>query len=119
MSNKITVNGITTVVSGRDIVVRNGKITVGGVLVAEGLSGEVNVKFDGDLASLDATHVDVSGNVMGDVDCTSLTVRGNIGGSVDGTNITANDIAGDVDGTNITANVIKGNVDGVSIKTRK
>lgn len=100
--NKITVHGTTTHVSGRNITVYNDKVYVDGKLVAEGLSGEVKIKFEGDLASLDAANVEVSGSVKGPVDGTNITVHGDITGNVDGTNIKANVINGKVDGTNIT-----------------
>jgi len=102
--NTIIVNGTRTQVTGRNIVISNGRITVDGVLVADELHGDVNVKFEGDLASLNATQVEVSGSVNGNVDCTRLIVHGNI--------------IGDVDGTNITANIIHGDVDAVSVKMR-
>lgn len=78
----ISINGKTTSVSGRNIRVSSGKIFVDDQLIEEGLSGEVTVKFEGDLASLDCTVATVNGDVKGDVDANTLTC-GDIGGSVD------------------------------------
>ena len=103
--NTITINGKTTQVKGNNISVKNGNIYVDGSLVAEGLSGDVNVKFEGDLANLDATSVEVNGNVTGNVDCTSFNCTGNVGGIIDGTTI---NIGGSV----------KGRVDAVTVNVQ-
>ena len=89
--NKITINGVTTYVSGNNIVVSNNKIMVDGKVVAEDLSGEVTVKFEGDLASLNANTATINGNVAGNVDCNTLNVTGYIGGDIRG-NVDANTV---------------------------
>lgn len=94
--NKITIDGVTTYVSGNNIRVHNGTIYVDGVLVKEGLKGEVTVKFEGDLANLDCESAVIHGNVGGNVDSTSLKVNGDIKGNVDATSVKCNNIGGSV-----------------------
>lgn len=100
--NKITINGETTYVSGNRIQVRNNSIIVDGVLIKGDLVGEVTVKFEGDLASLDATHATVHGNVLGDVDTTHITVNGYVGGNIDSTHVKCGEVKGNIDATHIT-----------------
>ena len=104
-TNKITVNGETITVKGDNISVVNGKVIVDGVVIKEGLTGDVHVKFEGNLAKLDATNVTVNGSVIGDVNCTSLKVSGSINGDVDATNVSASEILGKVDATNVTGKI--------------
>lgn len=117
--NTITINGTTTHVKGRNISVKNNKIYVDGDLVAEGLSGDVNVKFEGDLANLDATSVEVNGNVTGNVDCTSFNSTGNVGGKVNCTSANiGGDVGGSVDGTTINiGGSVHGDVDAATVIT--
>lgn len=105
--NTITINGKSTQVSGKNIVVTNNKIYVDNVLIEENLSNTVKIEFTGDLASLNCTSAIINGNVKGDIDCTSLSVKGDITGNVDGTNVSANNITGTVDATSIKCNQIK------------
>jgi hypothetical protein len=99
--NKITINGVTTEVTGSNIVVRNGVVLINEEVIVRNLSGDVHIKFEGDLASLDATNVSVNGNIMGNVDGVNVTVNGNITGNVDGTLISAKEINGKVDALNV------------------
>lgn len=104
--NKITINGLTKLVSGNDIVVEdtaNSKVIVkvDGVVVYQSDSRELKVSFEGDLATLRATHANVSGNVMGDVDGTHIKIGGNVMGNVDGTHVTANEINGKIDAVHV------------------
>lgn len=103
--NKITINGKTFEVYGNNIKIINDKVIVDGVVVTEGLSGEVTVKFEGDLAKLDATSVTVHGNVIGDINCTSLQVTGSVNGDVDATNVKASEIIGNVDAVNVSGKI--------------
>lgn len=103
--NKITINGKTYEVYGNNIKIMNDKVIVDGVVISEGLTGEVTIKFEGDLAKLDATNVVVNGNVVGDVDCTSLQVTGSINGDVDATNVKASEIIGKVDAVNVSGKI--------------
>ena len=104
-TNKITINGETITVKGNNISVINGKVIVDGVTIKEGLSGEVKIKFEGNLANLDATNVTVNGSVIGDVNCTRLQVDGSINGDVDATNVNASEIIGNVTATNVVGKI--------------
>lgn len=103
-SNKIVINGKSHSVGGKNISIINDKIYVDGILVESGLSGIVEVKFEGDVANLD---------------CTTATINGNVLGDVDGTTIRCGDVSGNVDGTTITCGKIGGNVDGTTIMMKK
>jgi len=101
--NKITINGTTYAVNGKNIKVTNGAVMVDGIMVTSGLSGNVGIKFSGDLARLEAASAEVHGNINGDVDCTNL-ICNNIQGDVDATNVTVRgSIHGSVDATHITS----------------
>jgi len=82
MKNRIVINGVAIEVEGSNVSVRGDTVYVEARRVASGLSGEVHIFWDGDLAMLDAD---------GSVTCNS--VRGNVtaGGSV-----RCGDIAGHV-----------------------
>jgi hypothetical protein len=102
MKNRITINGVTIETDGSSIhVTSNGNVSVGGVVVMGGLSGTINVQFEGDLASLTCQgSATVNGSVQRDVDAGgSITVGGNVGGDVDaGGSITvAGNVSGDAD----------------------
>jgi len=113
--NKITINGKSYEVSGKNISVKNDSIYVDGQLIESGLSGNVKVEFTGDLANLDCTTATINGNITGDVDCNTITC-GDVGGDVDGTTIKCGNVGGDVDGTNITCGNIMGKADGTNFK---
>ena len=105
--NRITINGITKSVSGKNISVKeslNSKVTVrvDEQIVYESDSCELKISFEGDLANLNATHVTINGNVMGDVDGTHIKVSGDIIGNVDSTHVTAHEIKGNVDAVHVT-----------------
>ena len=104
--NKITINGLTTSVTGRNIQVKDIKnskvsISVDGVLITETDSREVIIKFEGNLASLNATNANVYGNVDGKVDATNVKIGGTVWGDVNATNVTVGHIIGNVDATNV------------------
>lgn len=100
--NKIVINGQSFETTGKNISVINGSIMVDGKLIVEGLTGEVSIKFEGELANLKASNVVLNGNVTGNVDCTSLEINGNVGGNADCTSLDIEgDIKGDVDATSI------------------
>ena len=50
--NRITINGKIIEVEGHNISIIGDSITVDGITIEKGLSGIVNVKFEGDLANL-------------------------------------------------------------------
>ncbi len=97
--NKITINGKTYNVPGGNISVQNNIVYVDGKKIEEGLSGIVEVKFTGDLASLRTDgSATVKGEVKGDVDAGGSVDCGNVGGSVDaGGSVSCRDVKGDID----------------------
>lgn len=107
LMNKITINGITKTVSGKNIsvdkVYGNNKtiVKVDGVIVFESESRELKISFEGDLANLNATHVSVSGSVHGNVDGTHINIAGDVMGNVDGTHVRAKEIKGNVDAVHV------------------
>ena len=88
--NRVTINGKTYEAEGENIVVKDGKVFVGGKDVfGEEHGGTLTIKFDGPLASLsvDCGNVscdDVGGNVEAGGSVTADEIKGNVnaGGSV-------------------------------------
>ena len=69
--NRIIVNEESIDVQGNNIVItKDGKVIIGDNVVKTGLTGELKVRFEGDVANIGYTNLIVEGNVMGDVDCT-------------------------------------------------
>ena len=96
--NRIIVNGITIDVEGNNISIQNGTVKVNGVKVKDGLSGKVDVKFEGDLASLQADGNVECGNVQGDVDAGGSVHCGNVEGNIDaGGSVQGSGVGGDID----------------------
>lgn len=103
IKSTITINGRTVVVQGNGSVVKvhNGRVTVNGQVIEEGLSGTVDIRWEGPAASIEADgSVEcgaVSGSVAagGSVQCGG-GVGGNVsaGGSVNCGNVTGNVSAG-------------------------
>lgn len=54
--NRITINGTTFITNGRQVVVNGGSVIVDGRVISGGLSGIVEVKWEGELASLRTGH---------------------------------------------------------------
>lgn len=82
--NTITVNGKTYEAEGKDISVINGVVMVDGKPIGEKVSGVVEIKFDGDLASLRSDAAVTCKNVKGNVDAGgSVTALGDVGGNID------------------------------------
>lgn len=115
--NRISVNGTTYELpdGATDVRISGGTLTVGGAPIASGLSGEVRVRWEGPLASLDCRHgsVTVEGDVAGDVDCGGSATCGNVGGSVDaGGSVSCGNVTGDVDaGGSVRCGSVGGRVD--------
>lgn len=116
--NKITINGESFDVSGKDIVVKRNTVIVNGKVIKDDLSGTVKIEFQGDLASLDCTNAVINGNVQGNVDGANVTVNGNVRGNVDGTSIKCCDVGGDVDGTSVSCGNIKGDIDTMTVRKK-
>ena len=97
--NIININGKSISVQGNNISVINDKVYVGGKLVEEGLSGQVEISFTGDLASLDVDgSATVNGNIQGNVDIGGSLNCDNIQGSADvGGSVSCRNVGGDVD----------------------
>lgn len=94
----ITINGKIIHVEGNaSISVSNDEVRIGGKVVESGLSGIVEVKWEGPLASLtadgDVTCKDVQGNVSAGGDLRAEVVRGNANAGGD---IRAGTISGSV-----------------------
>jgi len=107
-NNTVIINGKRIEVQGNNVTVQGNNVYVDGKLVEEGLSGDVHIKFEGDLANLHTQgSATVNGNVNGDVDA---------GGSVQATNVN-----GDVDaGGSVQYLIVGGDVDaGGSITMRR
>lgn len=92
--NTITINGRSFSVKGNNISVINNKVIVDGVTLEDGLSGIIEVKFEGGLASLNTDssatiHGNVHGNVYagGSVECEDVGKNVNAGGSVNCGNV--------------------------------
>lgn len=99
MSTRITINGQTIIVEGSNtsVSVVNGKVSVGGKVIAENLSGDVHVKWEGPAANIE---------VHGDLTC------GDVAGSINaGNNVTAHEVRGNVNaGNNVTCGQVGGKV---------
>jgi hypothetical protein len=101
----ITINGKTFTTKGNNISVINDKVMVDGIIIESGLSGIVKIQFEGDIANIDATSVEIVGNVTGNVGTTHLKVSGDIKGNVDTTHLNCRDIyANRVDSVHINCN---------------
>lgn len=99
-NNNIVINGKSFNVKGNNVSIINNKVYVDGKQVDTGeLSGEVVIKFEGDLANLQSDGgVTVNGNVHGDVDAKGSVNCGNVEGDVDaGGSINCGNVKGDAD----------------------
>ena len=117
-------NGNTTIVEGSNIVIMDDKIIVGSTVIESGLSGIIEVKFEGDLANLHTDgNASIKGDIHGNVGAHGNVKCGNVGGSVDASgSVECNNVEGNVvaDG-NVTCDNISGDIDAggsVSIKRR-
>ena len=122
---RIIIGGDVTIVEGNNIVVIDDKIIVGSTVIKSGLSGIVEVKFEGDLVSLH-THgnASVKGDIHGNVDAHGNVQCGNVGGSVDANgSVECNNVEGNVEASgNVICNDISGDIDAmgsVSVKRRR
>ena len=95
--NRITIDGITIEVEGNNVHVQNGKVMVGGVEIKGGLTGKVDIKFEGSLASLRADGNVECGDVQGDVQSGGSIKCGEVGGDVTaGGSVTGTGFSGDI-----------------------
>jgi hypothetical protein len=119
LMNILNVNGKDFEVSGRNIIVRNGKVIVDGKEIVGDLTGDVHVTFTGDLAKLDCASATINGNVQGNVDGATITVNGNVQGKVDGATIHCGDVGGNVNGTSVKCGNVQGKIDALTVKHKK
>ena len=100
MSYRITINGNTHVINHStvgSVTILNGDVIVDGVQIAKGLSGVVEIKWEGPVANLQTDANVTCGSVTGDVRASG--------------NVTANNVHGDVKaGGNVTCGIVEGNV---------
>lgn len=119
LMNKLIVNGIEHMVEGNNVSIVKRSIVVNGKIIVDNIVGDsVHVKWEGDLANLDCTSCEITGNVNGRVDSTSVRC-GNVGGNVDATSVRCGNIGGRVDATSVNCETIMGNVDALKVKQRK
>lgn len=97
-NNNIIINGVRIQANGKNIRVQNNSVYVDGKLVEEGLTGTVEIRFEGDLASLKTDgSAKINGNVEGYVDTGGSCKCGDVGGYVDaGGSVTCGKVDGDV-----------------------
>jgi len=93
--NILNINGKKIEVAGNNISVQGSQVIVDGKVIAGDLSGEVTIKWEGDLANLDCRNVTVSGDVAGDINCRNITCS-DVAGSIQGRNITCVNHSGNI-----------------------
>lgn len=96
--SRITINGKTIITSGKILIVDGDNIICDGDVIGTGLSGIVEIIFEGDLASLKCDcGVTINGNVHGDVSAGSGVKCGDVGGNVRaGSSVDCDNVQGDV-----------------------
>ena len=97
--NTIIINGTKIQTSGNNISVINNSVYVDGKVIQTKLSGIVEIKFEGDLASLNCNgSASINGNIKGDVDVGGSLDCGDIGGNIDvGGSVRCGKVSGDID----------------------
>lgn len=97
--NTIIINGQKIQTNGKNISVINDTIYVDGVTIQSNLSGIVEVKFEGDLASLKCNgSASINGNVKGDVDVGGSLKCCDVSGNLDvGGSVQCGKVGGDID----------------------
>lgn len=101
----IVINGVRISVEGNDVSISNGIVKVGGKTITEGLSGIVEIRWEGPVANVRSdSSVVVNGDVTGNVAAGSHVSCDNVGGSVAaGSHISCESIGGNASaGSHIT-----------------
>lgn len=88
--NKVTINGVTRIIKGNNISIKNNKIFVDGkeYIDKENVdlmsSKIINITINGDVESIDTTgDLNIIGN-CGNIDCAgSCTIEGDVNGNID------------------------------------
>ena len=93
--NSITINGESFVCNGKNIVSINGKIIVDGEVIKEGLSGNVTIHFNGDLANLTCADAVINGNVHGDINAADVRCN-NVKGKITAASVKIKNNSGDI-----------------------
>lgn len=93
--NIITINGQVYEAKGKNISVVNDKVLVNDQVIAEGLTGIIEIKFMGELGNLTAHNA---------------TVHGNVFGNLSAHNVKCENVNGDVEAHNVKCGLVKGNV---------
>lgn len=102
-----TFNGKTITIEGNyhDVSIINGVLYVDGKRYEKDDSEKyevVKVIVNGNVGKLDATDVEIHGDVSGDVDGTNISITGNVDGDIDGTNVSVGgSVHGDIDATRV------------------
>ena len=96
--NTIIINGVKIQTSGSSISVNGNSIYVNGSLIMGDLKGTIDIKFEGDLASLQCQGTStIHGNINGDVDVNgSLTCKDIVGDVNVGGSLKCGNISGDI-----------------------
>ena len=91
----VTINGKKFEAHGNNVSVSSGAVYVDGVKIEDGLSGVVDIVWDGPLASLEAEGSVTCGDVHGDVTGGNSVTCKNVRGSVKaGNSVTCRDVGG-------------------------
>ena len=107
--NSITINNESFICEGNNIVSVNGKIIVDGKVIKEGLTGNVTIHFNGDLASLTCADAVINGNVQGDVNAADIKC-GNVGGNVSGADVRCTEVHGKITAASVKIKKNKGEI---------
>lgn len=97
--NTIIVNGMKIQTNGKNISINNDVIKVNGKVIMSDLSGQVDIRFEGDLANLECDgNVTVNGIVNGDINAGGNISCGAVGRDADaGGNIICGNVGRDID----------------------
>jgi hypothetical protein len=107
--NSITINNESFICEGKNIQVRNGTILVDGKVIKEGLSGDVTIHFNGDLASLTCADAVINGNVRGNVSAADVKC-GDVGGNVNAADVRCGNVSGKINAASVKIKKNKGDV---------
>ncbi len=100
--NKLIVDGKSYDVKGTNVSVSRNIIKVNGVTIVDNIvSDTVHIKWEGDVANLDCTSCEITGNVQGKVNATSVKC-GDVGGNIDATSVKCENVAGKIDAVSVT-----------------
>jgi hypothetical protein len=97
----ISINGKTISIEGssvKDIFIKDGNVVLDGKSIATGLSGVVEVKWDGPAINVSSDANITCKDVQGNIDAGGSVQADNVGGSIDaGGSVQAGNVTGDID----------------------